>query len=129
MNRDLFKKALGFQMSPKGRINDLTVEEQRNIMKKSIEVFDEKCPGSFSGYHNILIVQEELAELQQELSKALRSGGTIDTTGLLEELADVSLAVDYVKEIFNFTDEMLHQARTIKMRRVQNNLTSESNYR
>lgn len=129
MDRKLFKKALDFQLSSKGRINDLTVEEQLDTVKESIKVFDEKCPGGFSGYHNILIVQEELAELQQELSKALRGNGMTDTIGILEELADVSIGIDYVKEVFGITDEELHQARTIKMRRLKGNLTSESGYR
>lgn len=129
MDRELFKKALDFQLSPKGRINDLTIEEQLDILKESIRVFDEKCPGGFSGYHNILIVQEELAELIQVLSKSLRSNGMSDMTGIIEELADVSIGLDYVKEVFGITDEQLHQARTIKMRRLKGNLTSESGYR
>lgn len=128
MDRELFKKAMQFQLSPKGRINNLTEKEQVDIVKESIKVLDEKRPGAFSGYHNILIVQEELAELQQELSKVLRSGNVSDITGILEELADVSLCIDYVKEVFNITDKELHQARTIKIRRAKNRLTLNSDY-
>lgn len=126
MNRDLFKEEWNFQMSER-ILNNLTVEQQLDIIKESIKVLDEKCPGGFYGYHSILIVQEELAELIQELSKALRSNGTNDSIGIIEELADVSLCIDYVKEVFGITDKQLHHARTVKIRRLKNNL-ADSDY-
>lgn len=127
MDREVFKKALEFQMSDKGRPNDLTVEQQLEVVDESIRTFDKKYPGLFSGYQNTIIIAEELAELNQEMMKALR--GKPDRIGIIEELADVSLGIDYAKKIFGITDEELHQARTIKMHRVKNNLTPESTYR
>ena len=67
---------------------------------------------------------EELAELAKELTKALRNKG--DITGILEELADVSLGIDYVKEIFDITDKELEYARSIKMTELQKKLSGES---
>lgn len=127
MDREVFKKALEFQLSDKGRPNDLTVEQQLEIVNESIRTFDKKYPGNFSGYQNTIIIAEELAELNQEMMKALR--GKPDRTGIIEELADVSLGIDYAKKIFGITDEELHQARTIKMLRVRNNLAPGSSYR
>lgn len=126
MDREVFKKALEFQMSDKGRSNDLTVEQQLEIVDESIRTFDKKYPGKFSGYQNTIIIAEELTELNQEMMKALR--GKPDRIGIIEELADVSLGIDYAQKIFGITDEELHQARTIKMQRVRNNLSPDSSY-
>ena len=102
----------------------ITYEEQINILRDSIKSLDTKQRDIFSGFHNIIIVVEELAELTKELTKALRNKG--DITGILEELADVSLGIDYVKEVFNITDKELEYARSIKMTELQKKLSGES---
>lgn len=61
---------------------------------------------------------EELAELSQAIAKELRDKG--DNINLLEELADVQLGIYYVQEIFSITDENLHKAMNVKMRRLEN---------
>lgn len=72
---------------------------------------------------NTVIVIEELAELTKELTKALRNKD--DIIGILEELADVSIGVDYVKEIFDITDKELEYARSIKMTELQKKFNSQ----
>ena len=72
---------------------------------------------------NTVIVIEELAELTKELTKALRNKD--DIVGILEELADVSIGVDYVKEIFDITDKELEYARSIKMTELQKKFNSQ----
>lgn len=99
-------------------------EEQINILRDSIKSLDAKQRDIFSGFYNTVIVVEELAELAKELTKALRNKG--DITGILEELADVSLGIDYVKEIFDITDKELEYARSIKMTELQKKLSGES---
>ena len=59
-----------------------------------------------------------------KLTKALRNKG--DIVGILEELADVSLGIDYVKEIFDITDKELEYARSIKMTELYKKLSGES---
>ena len=102
-----------------GTTSPLTHEEQINILRQSITNLDSKHKqiDTFNGFHNIVIVIEELSELTKELTKALRNKE--DMTGILEELADVSLGIDYVKEIFDITDKELEYARSIKMNELQ----------
>ena len=64
---------------------------------------------------------EELAEFQQELSKALRGKG--DRMSLIEELADTYLSVKYTQEIFDISDETLARAVNVKLNR-QNEINS-----
>lgn len=120
MDRKLFKKIMSFRMEHKDKVKDLTPTQQLDIVRESIKAFDETNPGPFSGYYNTIVALEEFGELIQELTKALR--GNPSRTGILEELADVSLNVDYLKEIFSISDEELNQARIIKMQRVKNKL-------
>ena len=70
---------------------------------------------------NIIIIMEELAEFQQELSKALRGKG--DRMSLIEELADTYLSVKYTQEIFDISDETLARAVNVKLNR-QNEINS-----
>ena len=100
-----------------GTTSPLTHEEQINILRQSITNLDSKQRDMFSGFHNTVIVIEELSELIKELTKALRNKE--DMTGIIEELADVSLGIDYVKEIFDITDKELEYARSIKMSELQ----------
>ena len=72
---------------------------------------------------NTVIVIEELAELTKELTKALRNKD--DIIGILEELADIPIGVDYVKEIFDITDKELEYARSIKMTELQKKFNSQ----
>ena len=64
---------------------------------------------------NTIIIMEELAELQQELSKALRGKG--ERMSLIEELADTYLSVKYAQEIFDISDETLAKAVNVKLNR------------
>ena len=102
-----------------GTTSPLTYEEQINILRQSITNLDSKHKqiDTFNGFHNIVIVIEELSELTKELTKALRNKE--DMIGILEELADVSLGIDYIKEIFDITDKELEYARSIKMNELQ----------
>lgn len=51
------------------------------------------------GYqHQVIVAIEEMAELQKELTKWLRSKGS--AAGLLEEMADVSIMLNQLQLIF-----------------------------
>ena len=116
-----------FNQQMNDMLNDTTVpityEEQINILHQSINNLDSKQREIFSGFHNTVIVIEELAELTKELTKALRNKD--DIIGIIEELADVSIGVDYVKEIFDITDKELEYARSIKMTELQKKFNSQ----
>lgn len=122
MDRQVFQRKMDYML--KTGNNVLSPDEQQEIMMKSIEKLDAKKRMPMRGFHNTVIVIEELAELAQELSKALREKG--DINAILEELADVSIGVDYVKEIFDITDKELDYARSIKMMELNNKLITNS---
>lgn len=64
---------------------------------------------------NKTIVIEELSELQKELCKDLR--GYDRREEIKEEMADVYICLQLLKEIYNFSDEDLEKMYERKMRR------------
>lgn len=96
-----------------------------DVLKKSVE--SNKKEGNQRGHRNLIIVMEELSELSKEISKKLRGKG--DQIRILEELADVQLGVYYVQEICGITDEELHKAMNVKMRRLEETLKEKGVYR
>ena len=92
----------------------LTKEEIREILKRSISKPNEINP---RGHQNLIIVVEELAELSQEVTKELR-GKREDYYSLVEEMADVYLALEYLQEICGVEDATLQKAISIKAKRV-----------
>ena len=121
MDRNSFNQQMNDMLN--GTTAPITYEEQINILHQSINSLDSKQREIFSGFHNTVIVIEELAELTKELTKALRNKD--DIIGILEELADVLIGVDYVKEIFDITDKELEYARSIKMTELQKKFNSK----
>ena len=121
MDRNSFNQQMNDMLN--GTTAPITYEEQMNILHQSINSLDSNQREIFSGFHNTVIVIEELAELTKELTKALRNKD--DIIGILEELADVSIGVDYVKEIFDITDKELEYARSIKMTELQKKFNSK----
>lgn len=69
------------------------------------------------GTRNLIIVMEELAELQQQLSKYLRGKG--DHLDLVEECADVLVGIGYIKAICGVTDAEINKAINVKVDRLQ----------
>lgn len=64
---------------------------------------------------NKTIVIEELSELQKEVCKDLR--GYERREEIKEEMADVYICLQMLKEIYNFSDEELEKMYERKMRR------------
>lgn len=64
---------------------------------------------------NKTIVIEELSELQKELCKDLR--GYDRREEIKEEMSDVYICLQLLKEIYNFSDEELKKMYERKMRR------------
>lgn len=64
---------------------------------------------------NKTIVIEELSELQKEICKDLR--GYERREEIKEEMADVYICLQMLKEIYNFSDEELEKMYERKMRR------------
>ena len=118
MNRDDFVNQMDNILA--GNVEPIIYEEQINVIRDSIKKLDEREKEPFSGFYNIIIVIEELSELTKELTKALRDKGSV--VGIVEELADVSLGIDYIKEVFDITDKELEYARSIKIAELKKKL-------
>ena len=82
-------------------------KQRDNIIKKSIQNchWKTKCT----------VAMEELAELQQEVSKKIRGSG--DKIGLLEEMADAYICLEFLKSIFDISPEELQKAIDVKLQR------------
>ena len=78
------------------------------------------------GHRNLIIVFEELAELQQEISKWLRGKGNFNH--MVEEIADVQLGIYYVQQIVGIQDETIQQAMAVKMDRLQTEIQKKGHY-
>lgn len=69
---------------------EMTQEREAAILEGAIKKFDRR--------HQVIVAIEEMAELQKELTKWLRSKG--NAAGLLEEMADVSIMLNQLQLIF-----------------------------
>lgn len=89
---------------------ELSEKERRRIIRKSVETqpWKLKCT----------IAMEEFAELTQQISKQIR--GYDNRIGLLEEMADAYICLEFLKSIFDITPEELQKAMDIKLQRERN---------
>lgn len=111
MNREKFVKQLE-------KTAKLSEERRYNIISKMREYN--------SVFRNCVICIEELAELQQEITKVCRTGvnGEINY-GLLEEIADVWICLNIILKIFNISSETLDSAIDVKLIRGEKRLNEE----
>lgn len=70
--------------------------------------------------HQIIVAIEEMSELTKELTKCLRKNGNIDH--LIEELADVYIVLEEIKEIFNVPCDALEGKMREKLDRLNKRL-------
>lgn len=82
-------------------------QERNDILNKSLKSCEWKT--------KVTIAIEELAELQQALSKHIRGCG--DRNNLLEEMADAAIVYYYIEAIFGITKEELDKAVDVKVER------------
>ena len=92
------------------------INSRASIIKNMID-----CPTYHTneierGHMNLIVGMEELAELQQEISKALR--GKLNRNGLIEEMIDVEHTLMCLKDIYNISEEELNKARYIKAKKI-----------
>lgn len=71
--------------------------------------------------HMKILCIEELGELIQAITKNLR--GKNNTANVLEEMADVTIMLRYLKKMYGFTDEQLGKAVNVKLDRAENIVT------
>lgn len=71
-----------------------------------------------------VVIMEECAELIQATSKCARKHDEA-RINLLEEMADVSICMMYLKKMYDISDEELNKAINVKLRRetIRKNMT------
>lgn len=74
------------------------------------------------GLRNLIIAMEELSELQQAISKILRDKG--DKLNVIEELVDVEVVMETVKNTMGITEQELDKVRYIKLKRLEDKISS-----
>ena len=100
MNRTKFIQGLNSNI-------ELSDKERRRAIRNSIN----KRPWKL----NCTIAMEEFAELTQQVSKQIRGYG--DRTGLIEEMADAYICLNFLESIFDIKPEELQKAIDVKLQR------------
>lgn len=104
MDREILKKEL-----EKGVRSWYFKDEKSEVLNQMLE----KCGKE----HILAICIEELSELQKELTKTLR--GNPSEIGVMEELVDVSVCIDYISIIFDLDYSALKNVESIKFERMK----------
>ena len=71
------------------------MEVNKEIVAKSLETYGNGI--------QLVVCMEELSELTQAISKEIRGKGDRDNT--IEEMADVIICLEILKQVFEITDE------------------------
>lgn len=87
----------------------------KNIIKKSIDFYGKDIQS--------IVCMEECSELIQCISKELR--GKSDIAHLTEEMADVLICVEILKQIYNISDEELNNWIKYKQERILNRIKGD----
>lgn len=104
MNRSRFVQGLKSDIQ-------LSEKERKRIIQNSIN----KHPWKLK----CTIAMEEFAELQQQISKQIRGYG--DHLGLLEEMADAYICLNFLESIFDIKPDDLQKAIDVKLQREREN--------
>lgn len=108
MDREKFKML--FKNCKKGGCQTYDNYDAIDIIKKSI-----KYDGNTKKQ---IIAIEEMAELQKELTKELRSESPFDFYGMLEEISDVYICLKALQLIFDISDADISDGIDIKLNRL-----------
>lgn len=124
MDRNIFNKQMELNLPETACDFEEMLNNKKNLVQRSINMLDDGTVPR--GFNNLIILFEEFAELQKELTNDIRGKG--DRNGILEELADVFILLQNVIELYNFTDEEIDKALYIKLKRLSNRL-DENDYK
>lgn len=91
-----------------------------NFDKDRFESITHKSLSANGEQESMIIVMEELAELSQATSKQLRNKG--DYYNLIEEMADVIISLQLLKDNYNISKEDLIKSINTKIDRIDNRI-------
>lgn len=93
------------------------MEVNQTIIAKSIEHYGKEKQS--------VVCMEELAELTQCISKELR--GKSDKEHLTEEIADVTICLEMLKQMYEISEELLGKMIRIKQQRILDRMDKKQN--
>ena len=96
------------------------IDSKKEIVNNMIDVLAEI--EQIRGLRNLIIAMEELSELQQAISKILRGKG--DKLNVMEELVNVEIVMETVKNTMGITEQELDKVRYIKLKRLEDKISS-----
>lgn len=70
--------------------------------------------------NQLMVAVEELAELQKEISKAYR--GVCNEQNMIEEIADVLIMIDQIKDYYQLSDESIEAEKQVKLLRLMDRM-------
>lgn len=90
-------------------MNNIPYEARANVYAEAIATFGKEV--------QLIVALEELSEAQKEICKALR--GDIRADNLAEEVADATIVLEQVRQIFGINDQVCSQmdAKILRLRR------------
>jgi len=91
------------------------VLDKQFIIKNAIQKYGEKA--------QTIVAMEEMSELIKECSKAYR--GELNRKNMIEEIADVLIMIDQLKEIYNLTDYDINDIINMKLLRLNHRVLDE----
>ena len=89
--------------------------KQINITPKQKQEYTQEMIDTLGKETTLVIAMEELAELQQQVSKLYRGKGNLEN--LTEEIADVCICIDLIMKVSGITEEQLESWINKKMER------------
>lgn len=98
----------------KEKFNSISLTDEK--LQDYINYISEDVDENYTISQHVIICIEECSELQQTLTKRIR-GKTEDKMHILEEMADVILAIKYLQNKLNISDEELNKAICVKAKR------------
>lgn len=101
----------------KEKFNSISLTDEK--LQDYIDYVAENVNENYTISQHVIICIEECSELQQTLTKLIR-GKTEDKMHILEEMADVILAIKYLQNKLNISDEELNKAICVKAKRNYN---------
>lgn len=98
----------------KEKFNSISLTDEK--LQDYIDYVAENVNENYTISQHVIICIEECSELQHPLTKLIR-GKTEDKMHILEEMADVILAIKYLQNKLNISDEELNKAICVKAKR------------
>lgn len=95
-------------------MNKISYEERAQVYTDALDIFGVGM--------QLIVAIEELSELQKEITKALR--GNPDPMHLAEEVADATIMLEQVRQIFNINEPVCEMMDS-KIIRLRKNIKKE----